>query len=304
MGLFSSIGNWISDKALPWIGENLLGIGSSALSFLGQNQTNRVNQSIASQNVNAIKEANAQNIAFQQRENEITRQREDNAVTRASIDMQNAGLSKTLAAGKPASAQSLTAPKTEAPNYSYKYESALLKLQLADSLANYKLKMSEANKNNAQAITLGSQSDYYKTSSALNVANTEIANIVGSKKAKEIDTAIEYQLQKIAESKSNISYNNERILQMSYDITKTIAETEHLGFQTQMLLQQIVGQKLTNLTSSWNLSRNMMYGTPTNYTAGVLGKFTRDVGGLINTPMFGNDFYDLNLNEIMSSGGY
>lgn len=57
--------------------------------------------------------SNERNIWFQQRENEITRAREDNAVQRRAADLESAGLSKTLAAGSPAVAAQLRAPQGE-----------------------------------------------------------------------------------------------------------------------------------------------------------------------------------------------
>lgn len=73
--------------------------------------TNAANLQIA-QNTNAMNQSiNDSNIKFQQAENEITRQREDNAVRRRASDMVAAGLSKTLAAGSPAAANALQAPQ-------------------------------------------------------------------------------------------------------------------------------------------------------------------------------------------------
>lgn len=74
-------------------------------------QTNATNLQIA-QNTNAMNQAiNESNIRFQQAENEIARQREDNAVRRRANDLVGAGLSKTLAAGSPAAANAMQAPQ-------------------------------------------------------------------------------------------------------------------------------------------------------------------------------------------------
>lgn len=59
---------------------------------------------------------NAQNIAFQERENAITREREDNAHVREVLDLQRAGLSP-LANLSGASSQALTAPQADATGY-------------------------------------------------------------------------------------------------------------------------------------------------------------------------------------------
>lgn len=52
------------------------------------------------------------NITSQRRENDITRAREDTAFSRAATDLENAGLSKTLAAGSPAPTSAQTAPQS------------------------------------------------------------------------------------------------------------------------------------------------------------------------------------------------
>jgi len=56
---------------------------------------------------------------YQKKLNQKVMQREDNAVQRRAADMQAAGLSKTLAAGSPASATSLSAPP--APKFDNKF---------------------------------------------------------------------------------------------------------------------------------------------------------------------------------------
>ena len=101
-------------------------------------------------NIQLQRDINNQNIAFQQQENDITRMREDNAVQRAAADMTAAGLSKTLAAGHPASAQGLTAPQAVAPqvekaqvralNNQFRYESALQRMNIAGLLQDMAVK--------------------------------------------------------------------------------------------------------------------------------------------------------------------
>lgn len=86
---WDNVSGWITDAA-NWVGDTFFG---------GSHEVNLTNQSIANQN-----------IAFQQQENEIIRQREDTAYQRAAADLQAAGLSKTLAAGHPAASTATTAP--------------------------------------------------------------------------------------------------------------------------------------------------------------------------------------------------
>lgn len=106
---------------------------SDIFGFINNQQTNAHNQNIATetnitnrlmakeanesneriaQNTNAMNQAiNEANIALQREQNEINRQREDNAVRRRVNDLVGAGLSKTLAAGSAASANAMQAPQ-------------------------------------------------------------------------------------------------------------------------------------------------------------------------------------------------
>lgn len=112
----------------------------SALGFTGGIFGNLINRSTARQNQTAVQNMNDRNIAFQQAENNITREREDNAYQRAVSDLHQAGLSATLAAGQPSSAQALQAPRVAATTMDYRYDSALQKMNLANTALNlYKL---------------------------------------------------------------------------------------------------------------------------------------------------------------------
>lgn len=55
------------------------------------------------------------NMAFQNQQNQITREREDTAVQRRAKDMEAAGFNPVLAAGNPAGAQALSLPKIGNP---------------------------------------------------------------------------------------------------------------------------------------------------------------------------------------------
>lgn len=180
----------------------------SGLSFIGGLTGNVINSRVAQENINAIKNMNTQNIAFQQRENEIARAREDNAVQRRALDLQAAGLSKTLSAGSPASAQPMTAPSTQALHNQFKYESALQKLNIAQIMQDMSIKNrdldikrdvadSEIAKNMASAGNLDAQSSslygeegYYSSATALNRISTNLKNIEGTYLAEQIEAKI------------------------------------------------------------------------------------------------------------------
>lgn len=96
---------------LPILGA-LSGIGSGIASFFGNRETNQTN-------LQMTRETNEQNERLMREQ----WAREDNAVQRRAEDLQKAGLSKTLAAGSPASAGSLAS--MQKPEYTNSTQNAL-----------------------------------------------------------------------------------------------------------------------------------------------------------------------------------
>lgn len=122
--------------------DGIVSLVSPIANFASGLFTNSANKQQTSETNAANMLMNQQNIDFQKEENIITRQREDNAVQRRANDLVAAGLSKTLAAGSPASANALNAPNNsfahqgarfEAPRFDFDYGS--LKSNLAAAQA-------------------------------------------------------------------------------------------------------------------------------------------------------------------------
>lgn len=248
------------------IGLGLATLIGAGLSFAGGLAGNLINQNVAQENIAAQKTANQENIAFQKAENDITREREDNAVQRAAADMTAAGLSKTLAAGQPASAASLTAPHTQAVQNQFKYESALQKMNIAGLVQDMAVKqkqldMEEA-KNDAEigyinAQTVGQNNTnetFMKTwenEQLLNLAKTAQANSVARLNEIEADLneklapyKVDQIMKDIDLKVSQINLNEKSIEKASKEISKLIAEEEHLDAQTELLVEQAVTERL------------------------------------------------------------
>ena len=156
----------------------------SGISFLGGVGTNIANYLMNRRNVEATQAMNRENIAFQQRENEIARQREDTAYQRAAKDLELAGLSKTLAAGHPASSQSMTASSVVAPDYSFNYKSPLSDINAVETLMAWKKNKAEVDNIEAQTDNVNAQTDtmygeggYYDTAAQLNVAKKDLSSL-------------------------------------------------------------------------------------------------------------------------------
>lgn len=284
----------------------MIGIGAATalggfLNLLGGVFGNGINALTAQKNIDYQKAANAQNIAFQKQENDITRAREDNAVQRAAADMEAAGLSKTLAAGNPASAQSLSAPQTQALNNSFKYESALQRMNIAQlvqdmAVKNEQLKQSDA-KNNAEIALLMAQArgqqlnnetfaERFASEQALrnaqafsfnaqakaNEASARLNNIIGDYKADEMRSEI------FKNVNMGMLYGKEQSKVVS-DTLKSIQETKYYKALTERqkkevdyLVEQITYEqyKITGLKHDLNYAQK--YNLPVgSIPGGLLG---------------------------------
>lgn len=112
--IFGSLLDWASNQNTNWSNANNV------------YNTNMANREIARETNATNMALNQANIEMQERQNQINREREDDAVRRRANDLIGAGLSKTLAAGSPASANAMQAPQntiaaqTGAPMQAYK----------------------------------------------------------------------------------------------------------------------------------------------------------------------------------------
>lgn len=300
-----------------------LGLGmatllGSAISGAGGLISNLFNKNIADNNIKYQREANNQNIAFQRQENEITRMREDNAVQRRALDLQNAGLSKTLSAGSPASAQPLTAPQTQAVNNQFKYESVLQKMNIANVLQNMAVKQaeikiaqqkadnetmvaeSESAKNYASVDNLGSSTRY----------NNALAELTEQKTPYEIQQLkkdIDYTTWQINNAMADYRIKGETVKKIIAETSHIVAQTNHLSKQDELLVQQIITETLTQEklkldveNTRWDMDWYHGQRIPVG-SLGTLGKeaslFTGNIGNLLNGMSFG--LYD-KLNEVFS----
>lgn len=87
---------------------------------------NQMNMALNRENISFQKRTNDLNWQRQLAENNLARQREDTAYSRAARDMEAAGLSKTLAAGNPASSAAMTAAQAQSPQHKLGYERATM----------------------------------------------------------------------------------------------------------------------------------------------------------------------------------
>lgn len=267
------------------LGSVATGIGT----FFGQNETNRVNQQIASQN-----------IAFQERENEITRQREDNAVQRAAADMQAAGLSKTLAAGNPASAAALNAPQNN-----YQHQSpigkAVEKMNLVNSYLSAKQTEAQIKSANSEAaykdaLTAGQEinnqtlADKNLAEIAYRTAQTEtskalmkqyeayirLANIEGDYKA-------EYLKEQINNLVADTKYKEMNRSKASHEIFEIVARTNKIGKESEMLVYDMIQRSLQIRTMQHDLSYARQHNLPVGNVGGsILGVSPSGVESVLN----------------------
>lgn len=136
MGIFSSLINAGSQLWTNAYNERMNAANNLANKEIADS-TNKWNYALAERQNQMNMALNRENIAFQKRtndlnwqrqlaENNLTRQREDTAYSRAARDMEAAGLSKTLAAGNPASSAAMTASQAQSPQHRFGYERATM----------------------------------------------------------------------------------------------------------------------------------------------------------------------------------
>lgn len=117
MGLFSGLANFAKDLISNGTGglSSIINNTANLISNERQNALNRKAQAeMNDKNIAMTQQINAQNIANQNAQNEITRQREDNAYQRAAKDIELAGMSKQLLTGG-ASASPMNVAQAVAP---------------------------------------------------------------------------------------------------------------------------------------------------------------------------------------------
>lgn len=262
---------------------------SANLAYKGQQEANQINRDIANQN-----------IAFQQRENDITRMREDNAVQRAALDLQAAGLSKTLAAGNPASAAALTAPVN-----TYQHQSpmakAVEKLNVVSAFLNAASLQGDITKKKAEADLIESQTagqnlnnsvfmKRFATDEALKIANTEqtraqidlikadtkLSEIEGDYKAHEIQIRIDNM---IADLKNKGLTANQIIA----TTRKTLTENFKMSKESELLVQDIIYKKVEIQGLQHNINYAVKHGLPVGQTGGsILGVSPSAVESVVN----------------------
>lgn len=275
LGLDSNFVSGLQDFG-NWVGDTFFG---------GSHSTNEANKLM-----------NFQNIAFQKQENDITRQREDNAVQRAAQDMTAAGLSKTLAAGSPASAQSMTAPSN-----SFAMEKNLAGMNAFKMMQDLHFKRREDQRakdlNDAQIAKLNSETraqnlsndtfmEDFRNKQALNIANTNVSNalvgvhnsqaeinsITGKNLQHQIDTDIAYKSQLKLESASHLILNTKQVEKMAEEITGEILKNEELrklNAEHDQKLKLLIQDETKAVLEIASLQQNLNYAKQHGYPVGA-----------------------------------
>lgn len=306
-----------------------IGAGLSLTGGLFSNRTNRkiAEQNMAlqreanQQNIDLTREINNQNIAFQQRENDITRMREDNAVQRAAADMTAAGLSKTLAAGNPASASALSAPQASTPQVSpvqnsFRYESALQKMNIANLMLdiatkNESLKQAKA-LNDAQIANIQANTDNTNLQNSvfldqhihkiqledsqialnysnkeLNDAKTELEKITSSKQADLIQSEIDRNVAVYLLNMSQKNLTDKELQKKSFEIANEIANYNYLTEKQREVVAEIAYKEMQTNVLKQNLDVAKKYGYPVGYMpSGIWGGAFSTAAGIAGLANF------------------
>lgn len=220
---------------------------------------------------NNAKRVADQNIAFQREQNALTMEREDTAVQRRALDLERAGLSKTLSAGSPANSAALTAPHND-----YVPESVaktLSKINILDKINESRNLDALVEKNRAETAKIDSettknnisngnlqeyfrmdkerhnkQMSYIDNQTQLIKAQNKIANAEGEYRANIIVAEIDNIL-----SNSNVNYKNIEL--KSEQIATELARRLNLSENTKKTVADVA-------VMEYNLKYARRYGLP------------------------------------------
>lgn len=283
-------------------GYSLFGsLGQGLLQTISNANTNRVNMDIAKQNLAMQKDINSQNIAFQQRENEITREREDNAVQRAALDMQKAGLSKTLAAGSPASSSALSAPQAQMTQLDYKHKKLLEGVDLVNAFTQLAQGLANVDKTKAETAGINTSNQYIaekaeaeiggiRSSIALNEATQRLRSAEADLKEKyggqQILTQINNVLADTDYKHAITARTHEEREKIVQEVIESIRRVQKMDKETELLVEDIVYKKLQSQVLTWDLYKSKslslrtsdalptMLGIPIGAASSVLGSIS------------------------------
>lgn len=245
---------------------------SGIVSLVATKKTNKTSQEISNQN-----------IQFQQAENDMTRLREDNAQVRAAQDLQAAGLSKTLAAGSPASAAALTAPQ-DTRVYENPMQKAIDKMNLKQTILDLESLKADISYKEEQKKLLAQQTiaqqlsnetfmDKFHMEQTMNTfnielaksqiasyeANTALTKIIGENKQREIDADIDYKL-------AQIDLTNANVDKVKAEITTELFKQYKLSKEAALLVQDLVNAKLDEQIKKHDLNYSQKIGLPVGKT--------------------------------------
>lgn len=266
---------------------------SAQKSYEAQVKANEANMAMNRETNEANMAMNRENIAFQQQENALARQREDNAYQRAVIDAQKAGLSPLNVSQ--ASASAMTAPSNSLPMEAGHVDPAVndkfsgfaqawlnglnvylgLKSQQVDM--DYKNAMADnlradtTSKDIANSYDLKSMDDRLATLSAsLDEINARIDNIKSGTKHYDADTAKILEELNIARSKlsSEIANLQATTEKLKADTSNVIASTNRTNVQTQMDQHNLEIAKLLGLPTGMIPSNPTQVGVMAGLNAG------------------------------------
>lgn len=295
--------------AIAYIGAALIGALGT---YMATQRTNQTSQEVSDQN-----------IEFQQKENELTREREDNAMQRAAADYRAAGLSQTLAAGNPASAAALTAPQA-----SYQNESgigrAIEKANLKEAVLNLKSHEAEVAQTKAQTENIKAQTEATNLSNSTymqqfanqqsltlaQVEHTKAQLAVSESQAKLNQIEGEYRAESLSRQLDVLIAQNSNIRMSTHEISarvlNEIKKSEKLDQETALVVQDIINAKLKAQELEHNIDYAVRYDLPVgsmlNGNIGSIVNVIRSGGSqLLNGP-FGFSGFDLPSNPYDDSG--
>lgn len=225
-----------------------------------------------------------QNLQYQKEYNQQVFERSDNAVQRAALDMERAGLSKTLAAGSPAAVGGNSAAPQKVDTSQIALQNAL---NISNTMADINMKKAQIKQVNAQTDYQNTVTQNYEKQLETDLALKESETILNRTQNKIREIEAKYadkinfnQVQKLGYEVLNL-YSNKNLTDKEIElkaeqIANTIQERQNLSQSEKNAVLEYARSLLEYYARARDLNINQRFGFTSNGPSSIVGKIGSD----------------------------